>query len=217
VSRAIGSQPVVFTGLSLSPEDARSALPAEIRRPVRAGDLDQLGDESIVAIIDGVLEPGSILSIGEIRRALKRGIKILGAASLGALRAHEAHAEGMEGLGWVYQAYRGGRIAGIEEIGVIFDPLSYRPLTIPLVNVRFCLEEFLKRGAISDHEVQRAMSALKAQPMEERNGRAVWMRLAESIGRERLREALGAAAGKNSNIKRLDALQLLEKMATTPT
>ena len=208
--------PVVFTGLSLSPQDARSVLPAEMRPPVHSGDLDQLEDMRTVAIIDGVLEPGSILSLHEIGRALSRGIKLFGAASLGALRAHEALVHGMEGLGWVYRAYRSGRIAGIEEIGVMFDPHSYRPLTIPLVNVRFCLEQFARQGAIFDNEVERAMRDLKTQPMEELTCPAVCNRLADSIGRELVRGALGAARGTLFDIKRRDALQLLQKMATTP-
>ena len=36
--------PVVFTGLSLSQEEARTLLAAEVRPPVKRGDLDQLSD-----------------------------------------------------------------------------------------------------------------------------------------------------------------------------
>jgi hypothetical protein len=213
----MSKRPIVFTGLSLSLADARTILPAEIRPPVRSGDLDQLADGRIVAIIDGVLDADCILSIGEIRRALERGIKLLGAASLGALRAHETRPNGMEGYGWVYEAYCSGRIVGTEEISVIFDPLSCRPLTIPLVNVRYCLEQFARRGAITDHEARAAMTALKAQPMEERNCRTVLLRLAGSIGRQRLKTALSSAAGMKSNIKQRDALQLLDRMAMRST
>jgi hypothetical protein len=39
--------------------------PVEIRRLVRSGDVDQLVDGRIVAIIDGVLEPGPIVPIDE--------------------------------------------------------------------------------------------------------------------------------------------------------
>ena len=95
-------QLVVFTGPSLSHAEAATLAKAEICPPVRSGDLDRLGDNKAVAIIDGVLEPGLVLSIGEVRRALQRGVKIWGAASLGALRAFQTHSDGMEGSRWVY-------------------------------------------------------------------------------------------------------------------
>jgi len=47
--------PVVFTGLSLSQEEARTLLAAEVRPPVKRGDLDQLSDGTVAAIIDGEL------------------------------------------------------------------------------------------------------------------------------------------------------------------
>ena len=114
--------PVVFTGLSLSQEEARTLLAAEVRPPVKRGDLDQLSDGTVAAIIDGELSGDSAVPIDEIRRALRRGVKISGAASVGALRAYEAREEGMVGLGWVYRAYCTGRISGIDEIAVIYDP-----------------------------------------------------------------------------------------------
>lgn len=78
-------RPTVFTGPSISQAEARTLVQAEICPPARSGDLDRLSDGKAVAIIDGVLDPESVLSAGEIRRALQRGMKIRGAASLGAL------------------------------------------------------------------------------------------------------------------------------------
>lgn len=60
-------------------------------------------------------------------------MKITGAASVGALRAYEAREYGMVGLGRVYEAYCTGRIAGTDEISVLYNPDSKRLLTIPLV------------------------------------------------------------------------------------
>jgi hypothetical protein len=127
----VRQQPVLFTGLSLSLREARAFVQAEVCPPVRSGDLDRLSDGRTAAIIDGVLEPDIVLSLGEIRRALQRGVNTQGAASLGALRASEAHRDGMEGSGWVFQEYLSGRINGTDEISVVYDPLSHRALTIP--------------------------------------------------------------------------------------
>src|SRR5690349_15664322 len=98
-------EPIVFAGLSISLKETLDLGPVERRPPIKRGDLDRLSDRSIVAIIDGEITEGITVPIDEIRRALRRGIKICGAASVGALRAHETRAEGMVGLGWVYEAY----------------------------------------------------------------------------------------------------------------
>jgi hypothetical protein len=42
--------PIVFTGLSISREEAIRLVPADIRPPIKQGDLDRLVDESVVAI-----------------------------------------------------------------------------------------------------------------------------------------------------------------------
>jgi hypothetical protein len=175
--------------------------------------LDQLSHTKTVVIIDGVLEPDSILSLCEIRRALQRGVKVKGASSLGALRAYEARSDGMDGSGWVYQEYVAGRIDGTDEISVAYDPLSHRPLTIPLVNVRFCLDTLVSRGVVSASEAQNAMSALKSLPTEDRNRRAVLQRLVHVFGRDRLRAVFRGAAPIYSNIKRHDACEILQTLA----
>ena len=203
-------QPVVFTGLSVSQAEARALVNAEICPPVRSGDLDRLRDGKSVAIIDGVLKPEPVLSVGEIRRALQRGMKIRGAASLGALRAHQTHRDGMEGSGWVYQAYVSGHIEGTDEIKVLYDPFSHRPVTVPLVNVRFCLLRLVRRGTVTLCDAEKAMSDLKRIPPEERSRRAVVVELARLLGRERLKAAFKEPAGMNSNIKRRDALEMLQ-------
>src|SRR5688572_16844442 len=131
------SKPVVFAGISVSHAQVRALGVAECRPPIKAGDLDELAARGrTVLIIDGELAPGAALSIDEIVRAIARGFDIRGASSVGALRAAELGERGMRGSGWVYEAFRRGRIAGTEEIAVLYDPRSFRPLTIPLVTVR---------------------------------------------------------------------------------
>jgi hypothetical protein len=201
--------PVVFTGLSLSQEEARTLLAAEVRPPVKRGDLDQLSDGAVAAIIDGELSRDSAVPIDEIRRALRRGVKISGAASVGALRAYEAREEGMVGLGWVYRAYCAGRISGIDEIAVIYDPDSCRSITIPLVNVRFCLERLTTRRGISAEEADHAMASLKQLSIGKRDHRSIVLHLASLLGRERVKEMLSLVRPAEVDVKRSDAYELL--------
>lgn len=205
--------PVVFTGLSFSQEQARTLLAAEVRPPVKRGDLDQLSDGTVAAIIDGELGADSAVPIDEVRRALRRGVKISGAASVGALRAYEAREDGMVGLGWVYRAYCSGRIWGIDEIAVIYDPDSYRSLTIPLVNVRFCLERLTTRRGISAEEADHAMASLKQLSIGKRDRRSIVRHLAGLLGRERVRKMLKLVRPAEDDVKKSDAYELLRILA----
>ena len=205
--------PVVFTGLSLSQEEARTLLAADVRPPVKRGDLDQLSDETVAAIIDGELGGDSAVAIDEIRRALRRGVKISGAASVGALRAYEAREDGMVGLGWVYRAYCTGRIWGMDEIAVIYDPDSYRSLTIPLVNVRFCLERLATRRGISADEAEHAMASLKQLNIGRRDRRSILLHLVGLLGRERVRKMLKLVRPAEDDVKKSDAYELLRILA----
>jgi hypothetical protein len=118
----------------------------------------------------------------------------------------------MEGSGWVYQAYVRGRIQGTDEISVLYDPFSHRPLTVPLVNVRFCLHQLVRRGVVAECDAENAMRDLKCIPLEERSRWAVLRRLEYVFGKERLKAAFKGAAGINSNIKRRDALEMLHSI-----
>jgi len=207
-------KPVVFTGLSISQEEARTLLAAEVRPPVKRGDLDQLSDGTVAAIIDGELGADSAVPIDEVRRALRRGVKISGAASVGALRAYEAREDGMVGLGWVYRAYCTGRIWGIDEIAVIYDSDSYRSLTIPLVNVRFCLERLTTRRGISAEEADHAMASLKQLSIGKRDRRSIVLHLAGLLGRERVRKMLKLVRpAEEDDVKKSDAYELLRILA----
>jgi hypothetical protein len=205
------SIPVVFTGISLSLVEARGLLPADIRPPAKLGDLDQLGCEGVVAIIDGELDSNTMLPTDEIRRAIARGLDVRGASSVGAFRAAELQQSGMAGAGWVYDAFLKRRIAGTDEIAVAYDPHSYRPLTIPLVNVRFCLDGLVS-GSITSAEASNAMAALKRIKLEQRDRRTVLLRLADIFGKPRLKAALKAVPAADTDIKARDARNLLRTL-----
>jgi hypothetical protein len=203
--------PIVFTGISLSFAEARRIVSADVRPPVKRGDLDELRNDAIVAIIDGELHE-TILPTEEIRRAIGRGLHVKGASSLGALRAAELHQSGMGGLGWVYEAFCTGRIAGTDEIAVCYDPYSHRPLTIPLVNVRFCLARLVGNGSIAAGEAANAMMALSRIRVEQRDHRTVLLRLGEVLGRGRSESIVGMISDADNNIKARDAHRLLQSL-----
>src|SRR4051794_11249106 len=113
-------RPVVFLGPSLPREDAERLLDGEYRRPIRRGDLADVPAGSPVLIIDGEFDQSFSVSPREILAQLDRGTAVFGASSMGALRAAELAPCGMQGIGWVFESYRSGRIAGDDEVALTF-------------------------------------------------------------------------------------------------
>jgi len=129
---------VLFAGPSLSGQDYdRTGL--EVRPPARQGDLHRAVRDGADAIglVDGVF--GFVPSVWhkEILFALKQGIPVLGAASLGALRAGECAAYGMEAVGPIAQSYVSGARNADADVCLAHAPaeLDFMPLSEPLVDV----------------------------------------------------------------------------------
>jgi len=85
----------------------------------------------------------------EVSAALRQGVRIWGAASMGALRAAECQSLGMVGVGWIFEKYVDGSLKADDEVALLFDPVSHRAMTIPLVNVRWSIEIAIGEGLIS--------------------------------------------------------------------
>ncbi len=133
---------VVYTGTSISHNDAKNILDADYRPPVKREDIRKLlkSVPDIIGIIDGVFFDSAAVAHREIIEALKSGVTVVGGASMGALRASELDSYGMIGVGRIYEMYRDGIIESDDEVAVTFDTDTMEPLSIPLVNVRMTLE-----------------------------------------------------------------------------
>ena len=154
--------PVVFLGPSLPRAEAAAILDAEFRPPVRRGDLSSIGTGRTVLILDGEFDQNFSVSPKEILALLDRGNHVLGAASMGAIRASELRDMGMYGLGRVFEAYLSGRIIGDDEVALAYCPWTYANLTVPLVNIRFGLEELVEADGISPGESLRILRRVEA-------------------------------------------------------
>ncbi|MEQ8494268.1 MAG: TfuA-like protein, partial [Gammaproteobacteria bacterium] len=142
----------VFLGPSLAPATAHALLPANYYPPVRMGDIYRLlasGVETI-AIIDGVFHQSTPVWQREILAALEAGIRVVGGASMGALRAAELAPYGMEGIGTIFGWYRDGVLDGDDEVALVHADadLDYRALSEPLVNMRHNLARAHERGLL---------------------------------------------------------------------
>jgi hypothetical protein len=162
---------VVFLGPSLSRDAALAILPtADIRPPARRGDLDMLdtGICSEVVLIDGVMVYDHPPSPSEVWRLLDRGIRVSGAASLGALRAVELRGLGMRGSGWIFEAYRSGRVMADDELVARLDPRTGCAETVFLINVRYAAERLVSEGRLDSAQAARLLGDLSALYFEDR-------------------------------------------------
>jgi hypothetical protein len=171
-----GRAPMVFLGPSLSRAEAEDILPAAvITPPARRGDFDAVEDSRIdeVILIDGVMVYDHPPSPSETHRLVARGIRVLGASSLGAFRAVELHAHGVEGVGWVYQQVRARNITADDELVARLDPRTGRAETIFVVNLRYAIAELALRGQVTAASAEATIRAVTALHFEARTPRAV--------------------------------------------
>ncbi len=151
---------IVFLGPSLDLNAAGKILTAEYRPPAKRGDLLRAAQEgaAIIGLIDGVFHQESAVAHREILAAVKQGVRVVGASSMGALRAAEMDTLGMVGIGEVYRMYRSGELISDDEVALVFDPETGYSLSEPLVNIRFTLKQAEADNIIS-HEAHDALLA----------------------------------------------------------
>jgi len=137
----VRSKPVIFLGPSLSREKARKILDADYRLPAKKGDLLQLilKEVNIVGLVDGYfLQDYPPTPIEVYNLVKKRGMKVFGSSSLGALRAVELEKYGMIGIGKIFRLFRDGILESDDEVAVAFtDYTNYK--SEALIDIRYNL------------------------------------------------------------------------------
>ncbi|KYG02992.1 hypothetical protein BE21_53765 [Sorangium cellulosum] len=133
----------IFTGPTLPAAEGQQHIDAIFLPPAAQGDIYRAALERPVAIglIDGYFERVPSVSHKEILWAMAQGIHVLGASSMGALRAAELSLFGMEGVGAIYEGYARGVLDADDEVAVAHAPAEdgYRPVSEALVNIRATL------------------------------------------------------------------------------
>ena len=141
---------IVFLGPSLDQVAAERILSAHYLPPARRGDLLGAAEKgaTIIGLIDGVFHQESAVAHREILAAIKKGVLVVGASSMGALRAAEMDTLGMVGIGEIYRMYKSGELESDDEVALVFDPSSGLALSEPLINIRFTLKQAELEGII---------------------------------------------------------------------
>lgn len=208
-----GTGLIVFLGPSLPAAEARRLAPCRVLPPARQGDVWRalrLRPRAI-ALIDGVFESQPSVWHREILDALAEGVAVFGASSMGALRAAELHRFGMVGVGAIFRAYRDGELLDDSEVALLHADREhgYRPLTLPLVNVRHAARLAVAVGALRRPEAARLVAAAERAFYQDRT----WPRcLAPLPASTRARFQAFAAAGLE-DLKAEDARACLRAAA----
>lgn len=151
----MAAQPaIVFLGPTLRVEEARSIADAVYLPPAAQGAIIQAvrrHEPRAILIVDGAFQSEPAVRHKEILWALDRGVAVLGAASMGALRAAELHPFGMTGIGLIYRWYRRWMGAPDDAVAVVHTPpeLGAEALTVALVDLLLTIRRAARRGAIA--------------------------------------------------------------------
>ena len=168
---------IVYAGLSIPFDEAKEILDSTddveviYKRPIQRGDLGQALKEhpDIIAIIDGVFHQNSAVGHKEILNAMKNGVKVYGASSMGALRASELDTLGMTGAGYVYNQYATGEVDSDDDVAVMLDGETLEAISVPLINMKYVFENAVSEGIITDDEKEELLKTAKKTYYPKRN------------------------------------------------
>lgn len=208
---------IVFAGPTLHPAlrsgGRREELPSwvELRPPAARGDVLRSlaeGPHTLV-LLDGVYFTEPSVTHKELLYALEAGVRVIGAASLGALRAVELGPHGMVGVGRVFERFRVGALEGDDEVALLHaaEEQAYRPLTVALVELRDAVEELARQGVLAPAAGDDLVRAVKALAFSDRTPGRVLERAGELVP-ARAVEALGRRI-EEPGMKWRDALEAL--------
>jgi hypothetical protein len=202
---------IVFLGPSLEPSEAEKILSAEYRPPAKRGDLLAAAGTgaTIIALIDGVFHQESAVAHREILAAIKHGVTVIGASSMGALRAAEMDTLGMVGIGEIYRMYKSGELESDDEVALVFDPESGLALSEPLINIRFTLKRAVSEGVIDTTVHDALLASARSQFYPKRTYGAIVSAAGEGIDKKTSERFLGWVVTGACDQKRDDAIAAL--------
>jgi len=173
--KSLVSDTIVFRGPSISKTEVIEHCPDAIcMPPVSQGDILTTVSEykpSTIVIIDGFFGAVPSVTHKEIIWALAQEVSVVGASSMGALRAAELQPFGMIGCGDIFEKYVDKHFEDDDEVALSHAPeeLDFAPLSDPMVNIRATLEAAVEASVISSSISGRLISIIKSVHYKFRN------------------------------------------------
>lgn len=168
---------IIYTGLSLSFDESKEILDSHddveviYKRPIKRGDLghDMKENPDIIGIIDGVFHQNSSVGHKEILNVINSGVTVVGASSMGALRASELDSLGMTGIGYVYEQYATGKVASDDDVAVMLDSETLEALSEPLINMNYVFTNAVRENIITQDQKDELIKIAKSTFYPKRN------------------------------------------------
>ena len=209
---------IIYAGLSIPFDEAKEILDSHddveviYKRPIKRGDLGQALKENpdIIGIIDGVFHQNSSVGHKEIMKVLEKGITVVGASSMGALRASELDSLGMIGIGYVYKQYATGKVTSDDDVAVMLDGETLEALSEPLINMDYVFTKAAEEGIISQSEKDELINVAKSTFYPKRNYAQT---LRDSDLSEETKNSLIDIIRTSPDIKKEDAKELIRYIA----
>ncbi|WP_262299665.1 TfuA-like protein [Microvirga sesbaniae] len=164
---------VVFLGPSLERDTAIGILGGCYLPPAEQGSVVnavQMYDPRTIVLIDGSFASVPAVRHKELLWAISKGVQVIGAASIGALRAAELHEFGMTGYGFIYRWYRATIGADDDEVAVAMSPIEIgaQPLTEALIDIRLTLRFAARMGVICEDTHKSLIRIARAMDFRDR-------------------------------------------------
>jgi hypothetical protein len=209
---AASQRPIlVFLGPTLPLVDAAAILDCTFLPPAAQGDVLLAAHAfrpRAMVLIDGQFEDRPAVRHKEILWAMAHGIIMVGAASMGALRAAELSKFGMIGVGLIYRWYRRWPLAPDDAVAVHSAPpeLGFLPLTDSMIDLQLTFSSLMRRNLITPKERNRMTSIARGINFRDRS-------IEKIIGEAGLKvDGLSEIRKHVVRQKRFDALLSLQKI-----
>jgi hypothetical protein len=177
--------------------------------PVTHGDLYRLRLEpgDTVLIVDGLYQHEAPVRHKEILSLCTSGVRVYGAASIGALRASELHGLGMSGLGTVFSWYRHGRLNSDADVAVVHGDadVGFRAFTHAMVSILDLCEELQRTERLDAHAAAAVTEIARSVHFTERSSTALLVAARKQGQESAMHTVVTALSDVGNDIKRRDA------------
>lgn len=209
----------VFLGPTLPRDRASALLTADYYPPARKGDIYRLIPSGVktIALIDGVFHSTPSVWQREIIEALAEGIQVIGASSMGALRAAELHRFGAIGCGTIFAWYRDGIIDGDDEVALQHggEEVGFYPMSEPLVNIRYTLLQAVRDRCLTPERAELLIAYAKELYYPQRSYRQLLQSpVLQDLSLLERQQLEAYIRTRSVNLKRRDAIAALQLCKT---
>jgi hypothetical protein len=202
---------IVFAGPSLAGANLCELSAVVQVPPIKRGDLAAIDGYDVIVILDGEFGQNDSVSPKEILAVLEGGRTVIGAASMGALRASELDGYGMIGVGWVYDYFRRQAVRRDADVALAYSVFDFTPMTVPMVDVEYWMERALAAGLIGRKEATLVLRAARKLFFAERTEDRLADSLRRTVGEQVLQSLLAFSGGRIPSIKCLDAEEAVRR------